>query len=155
MATTSQNLHTTSRSLRLCDSALKNRPTQLPNIGKIMTLRRIWWRNTAEHTEARTELSGFMLHSFRHGPRPIPETPKDIGVDFALAARIRQNNQKNFARCDTWTVHGATRESRTVQHDDIAPCDSPKLHPATPRSCTLPLSRVTPCDPKCLLWDSF
>ena len=97
----------------------------------------------------------FMLHSFRHGPRLIPETPKDIGVDFALAARIRQNNQKNFARCDTWTVHGATRESRTVQHDDIAPCDSPKLHPATPRSCTLPLSRVTPCDSRCLLWDSF
>ena len=73
---------------------------------------------------------------------------QDIGVDFALAARFTQNNQRKIARCDTSTLHPAIAELRKVRRGDFAPCDILMLHLATSRYRTLPLSRVAPCDSK-------
>ena len=85
---------------------------------------------------------------FGNDPREIPETPKDIGIDFALAARFTQNSQKKIAGCDTSTSHPAITEHRKVRHDNFAPCDIFMLHLATSRYRTLSLSPVTPCNSK-------
>ena len=70
---------------------------------------------------------------------------QDIGVDFALAARFKQNSQKNIAGCDTWTSHPATAELRKVRHDNFAPCDSHMSHLATSRHRTLRHRAIAPC----------
>ena len=41
--------------------------------------------------------SGPCLMPFVEGPRPIPETTKDIGVDFALAARFMSEMRRNLS----------------------------------------------------------
>ena len=83
---------------------------------------------------------------FVEGPEEIPEKIKDIGVDFGVAARFTQNNQKKIAGCDTRTSHPAIAELRKVRHDNFAPCDSLMSHLATSRYRTLPLSSVAQCD---------
>ena len=85
---------------------------------------------------------------FVEGPGRIPETKKDIGIDFAIRFDFCENNQKKIAGCDTRTSHLAIAELRKVQLDNFAPCDSLMSHLATSRYRTLPLSPVAPCDSK-------
>ena len=85
---------------------------------------------------------------FGKGLRGIPETPKDIGVDFGAAANFTQNNQKKIAGCDIRTSHPAIAKLRKVRHGNFAPCDSLMSHLATSRYRTLPLRAIAPCDAK-------
>ena len=97
----------------------------------------------------RTRLfSGPCLMPFGKGLRGIPETPKDIGVDFRVAANFTQNNQKKIAGCDTRTSHPAIAEHRKVRRGDFAPCDFLMSHLAISRYRTLPFPPVVPCDSK-------
>ena len=84
----------------------------------------------------------------RWGLSPKGEPYQTIGVDFGVAARFTQNNQKKIAGCDTRTSHPATAELRRVRHVNFAPCDFLMLHPATSRYRTLPLPPIAPCDSK-------
>ena len=86
----------------------------------------------------------------RH-PAAIPPSASAtiIGVNFGVAARFTQNNQKdrrvrhpNIAPCNCRTSQGATRQLRTLRLSHIAPCDIALSHLATFACRTLRLKNL-------------